>query len=97
MFKDVAYYIQDNVFQFYGKCPDKQQFIKTVDTFPGYIDKNRGYPKDVESFCKKHKLSTIRDLVDLPGEEKNSDTKNLIWKTHIQMYVWRVKTQENNC
>ena len=86
--------MKDNIFQCYNESPDKQPFTKTVDALVGYIGKSMDYPKDVASLCRKHKLSTIRESIYLADEEKKSDTKNLIWKTHVQMYVWRVEAQE---
>ena len=94
VFKGSTNDMKDNVFQCYGKLADTQQFTKTVDPLAGYIDKNMDYLKDVASFYRKHQLITIRDPVNLTDEDKKSDTKKLIWKTHVQIYVWRVGTQE---
>jgi len=55
----------------------QENFNKTVDVLPGYIDKNIDYPKDVASLCKKHELRTIRKPVNLTDKEKKIDTKKI--------------------
>ena len=76
VFKGSTDDMKDNVFQCYGESPDKRQFTKTVDALAGYIAKNMDYPKDVTSLCKKHKLSMIREPVDLTDEEKKAIPRN---------------------
>ena len=68
-----------------------------MDALVGYINKNMDYPIDASYLCKNYELIRIKEPVDLNGVEKKSDTKKLIRKTHIQMYVWRVDTKEHNC
>jgi len=52
--------------------------------------------KDVASLCKKYKLDVILEPKNLTDKEKKSDTKKLIWKTHVQLYVRRTEVQEKN-
>ena len=49
-----------------------------------YIKKNVDFPKDVASLCKKYTLDIILEYKDLTDEKNKSDTKKLIWKTHVQ-------------
>ena len=89
--------MKDNVFQCYSESSSKQQFTKTMEVLEGYIKKNMNFPKDIASLCKKYTLDGILDPKDLTDEEKKSDAKKLICKTHVQLYVRRTEVQENKC
>ena len=55
-----------------------------MEVLVGYIKKNTDSPKDIASLCKKYELKIILEPKDVTSEEKKSDTKKLIWKTHVQ-------------
>ena len=68
-----------------------------MEVLPGYIKNNMDFPKDVSSLCTTYGLNIMLDPKELTEEEKKSDTKKIIWKTHVQSYIRRTEVQENNC
>ena len=83
-----------NVFQGYWKSSNKQQFTKTLEALAGYISTHMDFPKDVTYIYRKLTKEDVNEPADLNETELKSETNKLIWKTNVQKYVRRVKTQE---
>ena len=84
------------MFQCHNEVASNIQFLKTVEALGEYISKTLDYANDLKSPCKSYEISTIDEPVDMNDEDMKSETKKLIWKTKVQMYMKRVEAQEIN-